>query len=172
MSVNCVGREQLFAMAQGMLSGRDVRRTKAHLETCAACRQVLEGYRRLDAVLDEWKPAAEASPWFDARVRAAVASVKPARPSRGFLGLVWNHWIAAPALAALLVALGVIVLRNARLHSEKPATAVTAMTPAPSEAAAQELKMYQDLPVLEDYDMLAGFDVISELPKGKDNAVD
>jgi hypothetical protein len=177
-AANCVGREQLFAMAHEMLSGREVKRVKAHVEACAGCRQALEGYRRLDTILDEWKPAAEASPWFDARLRAAVASVEPARPSRGFFGLAWNHWIAAPALAALLVASSLIALRYARLHSGRPEAArapaapLTAVTPAPSQAAAQELKMYQNLPVLEDYDMLAGFDVISELPKGKDNAVD
>lgn len=53
MKSNCIEREKIFALAQGMLSGRQERKVKAHVEGCAGCRQVFEGYRRLDGLLEE-----------------------------------------------------------------------------------------------------------------------
>jgi hypothetical protein len=175
MKSNCVEREEIFALAQGMLSGRQERKIKAHVEGCTGCRQVFEGYRRLDSVLEEWSPAAEPSPWFDARVRAAVASVDPAPPSFGFFGLAWNRWLAAPALAALLVVAGTVVLRTPSLHpvarpEAVPASVAAARAKVP--AVNQKSKMDENLSVLEDYDMLSSFDVISELPKGNNKLAD
>ncbi|HUI40637.1 MAG TPA: zf-HC2 domain-containing protein [Terriglobia bacterium] len=172
-------RERVFALSQGMLSESDEREARAHLEGCESCRAMLEGYGRLDAVLEEWSPATEASPWFDARVRAAAAAVRPARSKRPVFGLSLDRWLATPALAALLIVSSVLIIRDFRLHS--PATppsapsanlAAASAPPVRSQAGAQELNMYQNLPVLEDYDMLADFDVISELPRRNHKVAD
>jgi predicted anti-sigma-YlaC factor YlaD len=175
MKNNCVEREKIFALAQQMLSGREQQEVSAHLGTCEKCRGVLHGYQRVDSLLDEWSPPAEPSPWFDARLRAAVAR-EPRRPSLGFLGLDWSRSMAAPAMASLVLVAGLIVIRDARMADRSrpgsPAKAVAVVTAASggtstqAQTASQELKMYQNLPVLEDYDMLSNFDVISELPKG------
>jgi len=173
-------REKIFALAQNMLSGREQKEVAAHLDNCQACRSVFQSYQRLDSVLDEWSPAAEPSPWFDARLRAAVtAQVTQRSPS--FLGLSWSRWMAAPALASLLLVSTLVVLRNGRLpkygggsgtHETTVAVKPVAATTTQAQAATQELRMYQNLPVLEDYDMLANFDVISELPKGNHKIAD
>jgi Putative zinc-finger len=175
MKGRCVEREKIFALAQGMLSGRQERKVKAHVEGCADCRRVFEGYRRLDGLLEEWNPAVEPSPWFDARVRAAVASAEAGRPSYGFFGLAWNRWLAAPVLAALLVLAGIAVLRTSSLHpvvrSEAvPVSPVTAQVKSPASGA--QSKIDENLSLLEDYDMLSSFDVISELPKGNNKVAD
>jgi predicted anti-sigma-YlaC factor YlaD len=180
MKNQCVEREKIFALAQDMLSGREQQETRAHVESCQSCRNVFQSYHRLDAVLDEWSPAAEASPWFDARLRAALAA-QAERPS-GFLGLSWSRWMAAPALASLLVVASIVMLRQGRFlnHPQSGATTKVAVVTAPAAPPAptktqvtnDELKMYQNLPVLEDYDMLADFDVISELPKGTHKIAD
>jgi hypothetical protein len=47
---------------------------------------------------------------------------------------------------------------------------VAARTKAP--AVNQQAKMDENLSVLEDYDMLSSFDVISELPKGNNKLAD
>ena len=177
----CMQTELLFALSHGMLSERDEQEGRRHLHSCASCREVFESYRRLDAVLDEWSPAAEPSPWFDARLRAAAAASRPARSIRSFLGFGRDSWMAAPALAALLAAASVVIIRDARLRSPSPAppaapVSVASTLPpeaaARSQAGAQEIKLYQNLPVLEDYDMLADFDVISDLPQGSHKVAD
>jgi len=199
MKSRCMNREQIFALGHGMLSARQEEQTRLHLAGCAECRKVFESYRSLDAVLDEWRPEAEPSPWFDARLRASLAMAGETARSRGFWGLTLNRWLALPAVALLLLMAGVATYRSLRppragapggkapapvtaavpVPSPTPATAgapalqVASTAPAPApQTATQELKMYQNLPVLEDYDMLAGFDVISELPKGSGKVAD
>ncbi len=185
MKKHCLDREEIFLLTQGMAGEREAAGMMAHVESCADCRKVFESYRRLDDVLAQWNPPAEPSPWFDARVRTAAASRPQARGSSGFLGLALNRWLALPVLASLLVVVGLIALRRtprvtppahavqstAAVHvPAPPAQAVKA--PAAPQTGAQEVNMYKNLSVLEDYDMLAGFDVISELPKGSSKVAD
>lgn len=183
MKNDCLQRERIFELAEGMTGKREAASMMAHLENCAECRKVLASYQRLDDVLSQWNPPAEPSPWFDARVRAA-ASGRAARGARGFFGLSLDRWLAVPVLASLLVLAGVIALRRpagVKVHPA-PVTAAAQVSappgqaanqpPAPPETGAQEVNMYQNLSVLEDYDMLAGFDVISELPKGSGKVAD
>lgn len=181
MRNNCVDREKIFALAERMLEGREQKEVRAHVEACEGCRSVFQGYQRLDSMLEEWSPAAEPSPWFDARLRAAITA-QESRPARSVWGLSWSRWMAAPALAALMLVATVVVVRNGRLADGSGGGSGThgvsvvvkpIAEPAPqAQAASQELKMYQNLPVLEDYDMLADFDVISELPKGSHKIAD
>jgi len=179
MKNKCPNREDVFALSQGMLAQQEEKYVKCHLEECADCRKVFEGYRRLDAVLDGWAPGAEPSPWFDARLRAALARAKPASASPSFGQWVssWTRWVALSALTAMLLAGAVVARHNLRLQHQQRALAAiqvaqTVKPAAVQSEAAQELKMYQNLPVLEDYDMLANFDVISELPKGSAKVAD
>jgi anti-sigma factor RsiW len=183
MRTRCLKREQIFALAEGMADERERSAMTAHVQSCADCRKTFEEYRRLDDVLEQWNPAADPSPWFDARLRAEAASRGSARSARGFFGLAFNRWLAVPILASLLVVAGLIAYRHA-LHRipAHPAQVAAAHVPPAAEAVrrsavapqngAQELSMYQNLSVLEDYDMLAGFDVISELPKGSSKVAD
>jgi len=181
MRSDCVEREKIFALAQHMLSEREQQEVNAHLEACENCRGLLQNYRHLDSVLDEWSPAAEPSPWFDARLRAAVEA--QAQRRTGFFGnLSWRRWMAAPALASLLLLASLVVLRSGWIGHHPQESSVAQAPPVAAkpkvvpvteaQAANQELKMYQNLPVLEDYDMLANFDVISELPKGNHKIAD
>ena len=73
------------------------------------------------------------------------------------------------AVAAVVVALAGLFLASARgrddddekMEKEKRIKTAAAQV-------EEELTLYKDLPVLEDqdYDMLANFDVLSELPRG------
>jgi hypothetical protein len=173
MSNTCPKPEDIFALSQGILAERETQSAKTHLEDCAICRNLFERYLSLDSVLDGWMPAVEPSPWFDAQLRASLASVTPASASPGFgwLGSSWARWLALSALTACLLAGAVLTRHTLRLHRQLSSAMVTqvAQSEKPNAVhseAAQELKMYQNLQVLEDYDMLSNFDVISELPKG------
>lgn len=121
-----------------------------HLVACAECRARVEEFRRLWGVLDE-APAHEVSPAFDARLRARMA----AEPRPSLLGWLLPQPRLALAMS-LLLALGVWI---------------SMLPPVPNEVARtgseEEFKMIKDLPVLEDLDVLANFEALSEVPPAK-----
>ncbi len=175
MKRNCFEQEQLFAYALEMLEARDKLEVRQHVAECAACREVLEAYRHLDRVLDSWQPI-EPSPWFDARVRSAVATAEEGLPSlwgRILAGLGWSRWMA-PALVAMMVVVmsAVIVERRPGLlpHSLTHITGSAnegsaANAASPVSTAEWAVERPGGTATLDDYDMLANFDVLSELPK-------
>jgi anti-sigma factor RsiW len=191
--MKCVEREKIFVFTHRMLEPREESEVRAHLAECSECRAVAEEFRKLDAVLDEWKPT-EPSPWFDTRVRAALAAEERKRAARPLFGLRWAQWLV-PAVVVALVVLGVVLLRRSPqvpqpvAHESPPPVTRPAPTMPPqtqpkqlakaqppavtqpqtaARAEEDELNLYENLPILEDYDLLANFDVLSELPaKGK-----
>ncbi len=184
--MRCLEREKLFAFTQGMLEGREAERARAHVAECENCRRVVEAYRRLDAVLDEWKPV-EPSPEFDARVQRAVEAA-PAQPSGFFERWGWPRWLApALALAAVAFAVSLLWVRSQRSPQTMPqmvkqAAPQVTPAPAPPQEVAQgptekiqtakksrpAVKASKDEGTgveesADDYDMLANFEVLSEL---------
>lgn len=203
--MKCLEREQLFASAHGMLEPREEAGVRTHVADCRRCREIIEAYRKLDAALDEWKPA-EPSAWFDARLRATLAVEGEGGIGRALTTLQWARWLVPAALLALVVFSIVLVRQSRRIpqpvarqeatrpvqpapapQAEQPAQVrsqspsarqlqppVTAQTKSPSAAPPQttvmpeedELSLYENLQVLEDYDLLANFEILSELPGG------
>ncbi len=174
---NCLEREQIFSHASKMLDARKENEVRAHLESCAACRAIAAEFDKLDAVLDAWRPA-EPSPGFDARVRAAVTASDSAKPR--LFGIHWSQFVAPACLVVLVVVATLVVFERRRPAASRTTAYPTAgqAAPPPKQGSAlpaqasapadeNELSLYQNLPVLEDYDMLANFDVLSELPKGE-----
>jgi predicted anti-sigma-YlaC factor YlaD len=176
-TTHCMEREELFGLACHLLDAPAEAQARAHVSECEACREVVESYQRLEGVLEEWRPV-EPTPWFDAKVRAAAASRRPAR--RPFFGFEWARWLS-PAFVATMVVAGVLIVRNharppASIPKVEPSAAQAATTPLPGAAQAteadQELMLYRNLPVLEDYDVLSNLDVLSEFPKGAGKIAD
>jgi hypothetical protein len=194
--MSCMEQEQLFAFAHGMLDAQEEAAARVHVDECARCRQAVEEFARLDAVLEEWKPA-EPSPWFDTRLRAALAvEGESSGWKRTLAAMQWARWLVPAAVVAALV-FWLVAARQpapppkpvARQTSpvEKAAPAPEAARPeagqesapvvqaqnpsAPANPATltrrDETTPEDDLRVLEDFDMLANFDVLSELPRGE-----
>jgi hypothetical protein len=191
--MSCMEREQLFALAHGMLDAQEEATVRAHVAECARCRQAVDEFARLDAVLDEWK-AAEPSPWFDTRLRAALAVEGEGGWRKTFGAMQWARWLVPAAVVAALV-LGFMVMRQSTPPPQpvaRRAPAVHQAAPAPEAAQPQagresapalqaqnasvptnpatlerkdETTPEDGLKVLEDFDMLANFDVLSELPQ-------
>lgn len=200
MKTTCFKREMLFAYANRMLHEREQARVEAHLEVCAACRTAMASYQKLNATLGEWKPA-EPSAWFDAHARARIESGAASRAWPAWHMAGWRRWAGVAAIVALAVITSLVALRAFKPnHSPAPVTVATAAhatapaaaaaeasaTPAPSalapgatgqtatpaESASQEMDLYENLKVLENYDMLANFKVLSELPQASDKSND
>ena len=198
--MKCLESEKLISYAYHLLDEAAAAQVCAHLGECPRCRGIVEQHRRLDTVLGEWM-AAGPSPGFDARVRAVVESGAAQRRMRGFWRLEWARGLALASLGLLIITSVVLLThgRHTALVSSRTAApqhqpAAGVQTPAqaakvnPSAIAPGAHKMPgepastiksvgassiedKDLQALDDYDLAANFDLLSELPKGDKRVV-
>jgi anti-sigma factor RsiW len=185
--MNCLEREKIFGFTHHLLDAQETDAARAHLERCAACRAVVEEYERLDGALKELK-VPEPSPWFDARLRANLA----AEAEGGLWGLwgflQWRRWLL-PAMIVAVIVLAIVVSRQTPspqpIAQKAPAQVEQASRPAPEKIRPAEsaqvqkpaVKAPQKKPALDreeiaseagdstidDYDLMANFEVLSEL---------
>jgi anti-sigma factor RsiW len=129
---------RILPYVDGRLKESERRGMEAHLAACAACRLRVNEFRAVTGLLDEL-PQIEPSAAFDMRVRARVAA-EPVKQS-------WWAWFTPSprvAFATSLLLLGTVWIG---VNSNQP-------------SIAQE-----DLPVLENYDVLSNFEPLTELPQ-------
>ena len=161
---NCQRMEtDLIAYLDGNADPSLRHRVEAHLAQCAGCRQRVGEFRALWGVLDEL-PGVAPSAAFDAGVRARIA----AEPAPGdWWRAWWRSLMPSPRLAfatAALLALSVwvVTIRQAPAPAEAPVeVAAVSTVPQGSEA---DFRVIQNLPELENYDLLSSFDALSDLP--------
>ena len=167
-TTNCLSREVLFSYSHRLLEPREESGVREHVGRCAACKQTVLEFQQLDTVLDEWKPVVPSS-WFDARVRAAVNSSGGAPSGFTLFGMRWAQVLAPACLAILVMAASLMISRVQPNRALRNAAQTNRTVKSPAAQVEEELTLYKDLPVLEDedYDMLANFDVLSELPHGE-----
>jgi anti-sigma factor RsiW len=143
--------KQMLPYVDGRLKVSEQRAIEAHLADCAACRVRVNEFRAVSGLLDEL-PEIEPSGAFDARVRARVAA-EPVKQSW------WAAFAPSPraALAASMLLLATIWIGS------RP----TATTPGNSQNVAVNPANIDpnDLPVLENYDILANFEPLTDLPQ-------
>ena len=142
--------KQMLPYVDGRLKVSEQREVEAHLAGCAACRVRVNEFRAVSGLLDEL-PQIEPSGAFDARVRARVAA-EPVKQSW------WVVFMPSPraAFAASLLLLATIWIGS------RPVNPVNTNNPAGTSAQAIDPN---DLPVLENYDVLANFEPLTELPQ-------
>jgi anti-sigma factor RsiW len=141
--------QQILPYVDGRLKPSEIRDVDAHLASCAACRLRVSEFRAVSGLLDEL-PQIEPSGAFDARVRARVAA-EPVKQSW------WSVFMPSPraAFAASFLLLASIWVGT---HSNNPMN----LQNVPSAQAAIDPN---DLPVLENYDILANFEPLEDLPQ-------
>jgi anti-sigma factor RsiW len=191
--MKCLETEALISYAYHLIDEPAAAQVRAHLGECPRCREIVEQHGRLGALLDEWK-AAEPTPGFDARVRQAVEAQQARRKAWGFWGWDWARGLALASLGVLLVAGAVWFTRNHRSASnssggrsvsylsgvamQRPQQASSPQAPAQAgvktaqgmpelKSAGVSFNEDKDTQALEDYDLAANFDLLSELPKGE-----
>lgn len=199
--MKCLETEKLIGYAYHLMDETAASEVRVHLGECPHCREIVAQYGRLDVVLDEWK-AADPTPGFDVRVRQAIEARHSGRSTWGFWNWGWSHGLALAGLAVLIAAGAVWFARSHRQVSNSAAVSVQPTQPAGSvPAPGQVAKLHvpgvppnadarsakhdpgpnsagaastddKDAQALEDYDMAANFDVLSELPKGDSRVAD
>jgi anti-sigma factor RsiW len=132
--------ERILAYVDGRVKVSERRDMEVHLATCAACRLRVNEFRAVTGLLDEL-PQIEPSAAFDARVRARVAA-EPVKQR-------WWAWLAPSPRVAFAASLLLLATVWIGMHSNSNQPAVT----------------QEDIPVLENYDVLSNFEPLTELPQ-------
>jgi len=139
---------RILPYVDGRLKASEQREVEAHLAECPACRVRVSEFRAVSGLLDEL-PQIEPSGAFDARVRARVAA-EPVKQS-------WWAWLSPSprvAFAASLLLLATVwVGSRPRTPGGRPNVATDRLIIIDSN----------DLPVLENYDVLANFEALTDL---------
>jgi anti-sigma factor RsiW len=148
---------RILGYVDGRLKESERLELEKHLSTCAPCRVRVEEFRSVSGLLDEL-PVIEPSPEFDTRVRALVAA-EPVKQS----WWAWLHVSPRVAFAASMLLLAGIWLGVYRQPQVQ--------LPWSNPQVADE-QMMQDLPVLEDHDVLTNFEPLKELPPPVQNEED
>jgi anti-sigma factor RsiW len=142
---------RLLGYIDGRLKEKEQREMEKHLAACPACTVRVNEFRSVSSLLDEL-PQIEPSAAFDVRVRARIAA-EPVKQD-------WWSWLgAAPRV---LVAASMLLLATVWV-GHRPAD----INNMASSGGGDETQIMQDqdLPVLENYDVLANFEPLTELPQ-------
>jgi anti-sigma factor RsiW len=141
---------RMLAYVDDRLKESERREVEKHLAGCASCRLRVEEFRAVSGLLDEL-PVIEPSAAFNARVHALVAA-EPVKQS-------WWAWLRVPPRVAFAATMLLVAALWLGFYHRPP----TPQLPWSSPVVADE-QMMQDLPVLEDHDVLSNFEPLKELP--------
>jgi len=137
----------ILPYVDGRLKVGEQRDVEQHLADCAACRLRVNEFRAVSGLIDEL-PQIEPSEAFDLRVRARVAA-EPVKKS-------WWAWYApSPRVAFAASALLLAIV----WFGSRPAVNGPSLNPTATAVINPE-----DLPVLENYDVISNFEPLADLP--------
>lgn len=137
---------RILGYVDGRLKQNERAEVEKHLADCAPCRLRVQEFGAVSGLLDEL-PRIEPSPEFDTRVHALVAA-EPAPK------LSWWAWLQVSPRIAFAASM-LLVLALYLGYRTGP---VQVQIPNDDQA------MLQDLPVLEDHDVLQNFEPLKSLP--------
>jgi len=144
--MNCTRMEnKILAYVDGRLKESERLEMEKHVAVCGACQLRVNEFRAVASLLDE-VPQIEPSAAFDVRVRARVA----AEPVK----LGWWAWFTPSPRVAFAASL--LLLATVWIGSRPTDRTLT---------AADEAQINQDLPVLENFDVLSDFGALTDLPQ-------
>ena len=141
---------RILGYIDGRLKESEQREMEKHLAACPTCKVRVNEFRAVGNLLDEL-PQIEPSSAFDIRVHARIAAEPVKQPWWTWLGAAPRVLVAASMLLLATVWVGHRPVENSNLAKT-----------APNDSQIME---DQDLPVLENYDVLANFEPLTELPQ-------
>ena len=147
--MNCTRMEsKILGYVDGRLKESERLEMEKHLSTCGACQLRVNEFRAVGSLLDE-VPQIEPSPAFDVRVRARVAA-EPVKQG-------WLAWFTPSP--RVVFAASLLLLATVWIGFKTEPISPWA---DPQEA---DMQMMQDMPVLEDHDVISNFEPLKDLPQ-------
>ncbi|HMD06203.1 MAG TPA: zf-HC2 domain-containing protein [Candidatus Acidoferrum sp.] len=144
--MSCTRMEnKILAYVDGRLKESERLEMEKHVAACGACQLRVNEFRAVASLLDE-VPQIEPSAAFDVRVRARVAA-EPVKQG-------WWAWFTPSPRVAFAASL--LLLATVWIGSRPTDRTLT---------AADEAQINQDLPVLENFDVLSDFGALTDLPQ-------
>ncbi|HEX8836720.1 MAG TPA: zf-HC2 domain-containing protein [Candidatus Acidoferrum sp.] len=128
---------KILGYVDGRLKESERLEVEKHLAACAACRLRVNEFRAVSGLLDEL-PMIEPSAAFDLRIHARVAA-EPVKQG-------WWTWLMPAPRVAVAAAMLVAAMVWVGTRHNQPQIA------------------QDDIPVLENYDVLSNFEPLTELP--------
>ncbi len=164
--MNCKELERYAIEFMEGAAFREREAVEQHLAACPACAERLRVFSDVSRLLDGWE-GIQPSATFDTRLGQRIAA-QPVAPGwwERLTGGLLRFPSASPALAGAALAVVLVAVALVRYDPFSLSTPATEPQPAPVtlvSADADELTLYQDLPVLENWDMLSNFEVLQEL---------
>jgi len=141
---------RILSYIDGRLKDTERLDVEKHLAACVPCQLRVEEFRAVSGLLDEL-PVIEPSPAFDARVHALVAA-EPVKQN-------WWAWLSVSPRVTFAASMLLVAALWLGFYQRPHAPAL----PWNNPQVADE-QMMQDLPVLEDHDVLSNFEPLKELP--------
>jgi anti-sigma factor RsiW len=144
MSCKRMGNK-ILAYVDGRLKEGERLEMDKHFAACGTCQLRVNEFRAVTSLLDE-VPQIEPSAAFDVRVRARVAA-EPVKQG-------WWAWFTPSPRVAFAASL--LLLATVWVGSRPVDRQLT---------AADEAQINQDLPVLENFDVISDFGALTDLPQ-------
>ena len=149
--MSCTRMEnKIMGYVDGRLKESERLDVEKHLAACGSCQLRVNEFRAVDSLLDE-VPQIEPSAAFDVRVRARVAA-EPVKQG-------WFAWFTPSprvAFAATLLLLATVWVG----YKSTPQSPFDGQNQKDVDA-----QMLQEMPVLDDQDVISNFDPLKELPQ-------
>jgi anti-sigma factor RsiW len=142
---------RIIPYVDGRLKENERLGMEKHLAACAACQLRVNQFRAVSGFLDEL-PEIEPSAAFDVRVRARVAA-EPVKQS-------WWAWFMPSPRVAFVATLLLLATVWIGYHESGPGP----QWPWANQKEA-DAQMLQEMPVLEDQDVISNFDPLKDLPQ-------
>jgi anti-sigma factor RsiW len=141
---------RILGYVDGRLKESERADAEKHLAACAPCRVRVEEFRAVSGLLDEL-PMIEPSAAFDARVYARVAA-EPVKQS-------WWAWLKVSPRVAFVASMLLLATVWLGFYSQTPVPQLPW-----NDSKEADVQMMEDLPVLEDHDVLQNFEALKSLP--------
>jgi negative regulator of sigma E activity len=143
--MSCTRMEgKILGYVDGRLKESERLEVEKHLAACEPCQLRVNEFRLVSGFLEEL-PEIQPSGAFDVRVRARVAA-EPKKQG-------WWAWFALSPRVAFAASMLLLATVWVGTRNEPVAT-----------SAAEEAQINQNMPVLENYDVLSEFGALTELP--------
>ena len=138
------GSELLLEYTGGRLEARAVTALKAHLESCARCREFAQNQKAVWQALEAWE-AEPVSMDFDRRLFARIEQA-PASWWARLTGQMMHHAVPVAAAAGVMILAGLMLERPPAMPAEPPRESAQVETLGPDQvqSALDDMEMLRD----------------------------